>query len=181
MSGTLDRLHIEHKNQAKLLKIIERQAEGVLRGEDLDLALVLLTFQYFQNYPDLLHHPKEDVLYQRLIARDASIGAKITNIREDHLRLAAETEALADDLAIAQAGRGFVPGLAARLQKFVEHYRRHMTVEEAELFPRARTLLNEDDWAHIEAEIEPTVDPLFDGAASSQYQRLFNALVRGGS
>ena len=161
--------------------MIERQAEGVVRGEDLDLGLLVLALQYFQNYPDLLHHPKEDVLYERLVARDATVGNKIVNIRKDHLRLAAETEAVADELAMAQSQRASAVDLAARLQRFVEHYRRHMTIEEAELFPRARTLLDAQDWAYIDAEIAPAVDPLFDGAASSQYERLFNALMRGGS
>ncbi len=178
MSNTLDKLHIDHRNQAKLLQMVERQAEGVRRGEELDLPLLQLALQYFQNYPDLLHHPKEDALYERLVARDESVAQQITNIRQDHLRLAAETDAIADELS-----RPYLTplDLAGRLQRFVDHYRSHMTIEEAELFPRARTLLDAEDWAHVEAEIAPAVDPLFDGAASSQYQRLFTALVRGGS
>ncbi len=161
--------------------MIERQADACGRSEMPDLSLLSLAFQYFQNYPDLLHHPKEDALYDRLIARDPAVRREITNIRTDHQRLAAAIDAMADEISDAQATGAPKEDLGSRLRRFVDHYRLHMTIEEAELFPRARTQLEPADWELIEEEISPAADPLFDGSASRQYARLFQELLRGGA
>ena len=53
--------HAEHVNFARLLNVLEQQLQAFHQDEHPDYALMLDICDYLQNFPDVYHHPREDV------------------------------------------------------------------------------------------------------------------------
>ena len=70
MPDTLFLLRLEHGNLSKLLGLIENQVAAADAGMPMDEQLLSLASEYFYDYPDRCHHPKEDLVYRRLGERD---------------------------------------------------------------------------------------------------------------
>jgi len=69
MSDTLSRWHAEHANFSKLLDLLERQVASFHDGGSPDYELMLEIMYYMTHYPDVLHHPKEDLVFASWTAR----------------------------------------------------------------------------------------------------------------
>ena len=85
MIKIIELLHQEHRNIEKLLCVLERELSVFNRGDRPDYEVVLAVIDYFKDYPDSCHHPKEDIIVKKLKARDpiaaATIGISKRNIR----------------------------------------------------------------------------------------------------
>jgi hemerythrin-like domain-containing protein len=53
-----------------LLRVLERELSVFDRGARPDYEVVLAVIDYFEDYPDTCHHPKEDMIVEKLRARD---------------------------------------------------------------------------------------------------------------
>jgi hemerythrin-like domain-containing protein len=60
-------LRQEHRNIEKLLRVLERELNVFDRGERPDYEVVLAVIDYFKDYPDICHHPKEDLKVSRSV------------------------------------------------------------------------------------------------------------------
>ena len=74
MTYVIEVLRQEHRNIEKLLRVLERELSVFDRGERPDYEVVLAVIDYFTDYPDTCHHPKEDMIVAKLKARDAGCG-----------------------------------------------------------------------------------------------------------
>ena len=72
-----------------------------------------------------------------------------------------------------EAVAGFTEAVAA----FCASERRHMEIEDAEILPAARRLLDDADWAPIIAAFETNDDPLFGARRTGSFDRLFRRIV----
>lgn len=182
MADVLHQLRREHRDLEKLIAVLEQQAATAARGESADFNLMQSILQYLGNYPDLLHHPKEDLIYDRLKQRDPALAAGVSEIVEEHYTLEHMTRQLAG-MVEARMRREAPPqdDMDAFAREFVGRYRRHIAVEEDELFPRALDVLDDSDWAAIDEAVSPDTDPLFDGAVAAQYQALHHEIMRFGT
>jgi hemerythrin-like domain-containing protein len=70
MTELLDILREEHRNIETLLRVLERELNIFDRAERPDYEVVQAVIDYFRDYPDRCHHPKEDVVFAKLKARD---------------------------------------------------------------------------------------------------------------
>jgi hemerythrin-like domain-containing protein len=73
MTYVVEVLRQEHRNIEKLLRILERELSVFDRGNRPNYEVVLGVIDYFKDYPDSCHHPKEDIIFEKLQLRD-SIG-----------------------------------------------------------------------------------------------------------
>jgi len=96
MPDTLLLLRVEHRNLSKLLGLIEDQVAAADTGAPMDRDLLSLAWEYFSDYPDLCHHPKEDLVYELLSRRDPGSCAGLGNLTAEHLRLHELTEAFGE-------------------------------------------------------------------------------------
>ena len=62
----MDELRLDHRNMAIVLNIMEGLVEEMEAGKDPDLELLEEIMRYMTIYPDAVHHPKEDVMYEKL-------------------------------------------------------------------------------------------------------------------
>ncbi len=173
MTDIIDSLHQDHANLAKLLDALERQLGLFDQGETPDYDIVRGVVDYCLNYPDLYHHPKEDLVLEHLKAADPVAAAAIGDLAAEHEDLAALTRRFADAidaiLQDIQVPRGPFEDAARR---FIEAYREHMNKEERVFLPAARRALGAADWAEIDARLSQPEDPLFGAASEERFAAL---------
>ena len=174
MSEIMRRLKADHRSVTHLLDLFERELTLLeAGGERPNYELLHAVLEYLLTYPDLGHHPREDVVYRILKERRPQTAEGIGDLLQDHREIGALTRRFAEavdrvlaDLdvpreRIAELGRGFL-----------ERYRNHIRREDEDFFPAAEAYLRPEDWSAAEAEFEPTNDPLFGPEVEERFQRL---------
>jgi hemerythrin-like domain-containing protein len=173
MPDTLFLLRLEHGNLSKLLRLIEDQLAAAEAGTPMDGELLSLACEYFADYPDQCHHPKEDLLYKLLSKRDPVSCSGLRDLSADHRRLHELTMAFAAAVRRMrdqpQSASTSPPDV---MREFTEHYRRHMRDEEQRFFRLAEERLSKDDWDALDFAMFDRDDPLFDHAAEKRFSAL---------
>ncbi len=176
MNGFIDVLLREHRNIESLLCVLERELSLFDRGERPDYEVLGAVIDYFKDYPDSCHHPKEDMIVDKLKARDPAVAETVGDLaaehREEAKRLRRVAEAVENVLGDQEILRLTVDEI---IRDFIDHERRHMRMEERVLFPAALTTLRSEDWADLALALADRADP-FDQLDREQK---FNTLRRG--
>ncbi len=172
MTAILDQLHQDHVNVAHLLDFLEDELSTPDEGRMLRIQLMRDVMHYMTRYPDLFHHPKEDVVFRQLLLRDTAATPLIEHLMLEHQVLAEKGDRLLATLDAAVAGSIFPRSvLQTLIEDYVVSLRNHMDKEENQIFPLALALLTDNDWEKIAASVASQSDPLFgkvveDGFAS---------------
>ena len=173
MAEVIAALRREHANITQLLDILERQVTIFDRGGTPDYDIVEGIIDYFQSYPDLYHHPKEDLVYQKLELRDPDAAKRVGDLRQEHEELAARTRefavavrAVLDEAQVSRASFG------QWARRFIQVHRDHMAHEEGFFLPAARAALTPEDWDEIRARASDQEDPLFGKEVGGRYEAL---------
>lgn len=173
MPNTLFLLRLEHGNLSKLLGLIEDQVAAADAGRPMDVELLRLASEYFSDYPDRCHHPKEDLLFRLLSKRDPDSCAGLRDLIADHRRLHELAEAFAEAVRrVREEPPVAEPAPQEVIREFTKHYRQHMRDEEERFFRLAEERLSEDDWYTLDFAIFEEDDPLFGLAAERRFSAL---------
>ncbi len=180
MEDALTRWHAEHINFAALLDLLELQVAAFHAGERPDYELMVDIIHYLRGYSDLVHHPREDIAFARMAERDASLSPVLSRLMQEHRVIAWSGEALLQRLeeseTDAMVARCDVEAAAAT---FLVYYRHHLNTEEREVLPRARELLNEEDWRAVAAAGPGISDPLIADVVEARYAGLRDRVGQG--
>ena len=179
MTRIIELLLEEHRNIKKLLHVLEQELNVFDHSDPPDYEILRAIIEYFQDYPESYHHPKEDMVFEKLKARDPAVAQRIGELEAEHQietnRLREFSQAVEDILA----GREFLrQSFHNVVHDFIEHQRQHMDKEERLLFPAAVQGLRPDDWAEIDARLNDRKDPLFNGAIETKFQALQRTILR---
>lgn len=178
MAEALRRLREEHANMAKVLRALDRQIVLAERGEAPDYERIRRILDYCLGYPAICHHPKEDMIYRRLHARDPAAAKTIGDLLSEHELLESKTCRFRLLIGGAVKGAGPPPELIiAPGRDLLAFYRHHMESEEEQFFPLALKLLADKDWAEIDAQITNPKDPLFGEEIEAEYAALRNEIL----
>jgi len=173
MSEALQRLHREHTDFARLLDLLDRELALFGAGERPDYDLIGAVIDYCLEYPDAVHHPKEDLIYRVLTSRDAELARLVGDLEDEHRQIGAMTRELAEAmrqvLTDELVDRQSVHDLT---RSFVRRYRQHIALEEERVFPAAEQALSAEDWAAIDARLEHRDDPLFGSTVVDRFRAL---------
>ena len=179
MRDTLARWHADHMNFARLLTLLDAQLTLFHDGVSPDYDLMLDIMYYMTHYSDVVHHPREDLVFARLKLRDPGAGPAVDALTAEHRHLKQAGEALAS--ALEDVVNGSVSSRAqveAQARSYAAQMRSHMGVEESTLLPAAARLLRDDDWTAVEAAIAQVDDPLFGSGAQARYASLRREIAR---
>ncbi len=173
MSEIITRLCKEHADMSRLLDLLERQLDLFATGEHYDYDVIRAIIDYCLDYPDAVHHPKEDLIYRVLKDRAPDLEGELVDLEAEHAKLRDGTmklsEALRQVLAEELVDRTLLQDMA---REFLDVYRHHIAREEREIFPAAERILSAAEWAEIDARLESREDPLFGGEVAERYNRL---------
>ena len=164
-------LRQEHRNIERLLLVLERELAIFARGGRPDYEVIHAVIAYFQVYPDAYHHPLEDMVFEKLKARDFAVAAKIGDLAADHRRGAERLRRVAQAVESVLAGRELLRQTVNNIIcDFIEHERRHIAMEERDFFPAAVNALQPQDWAEIASRLTIQRDPLFRDVVEQKFE-----------
>jgi hemerythrin-like domain-containing protein len=165
--------HADHVRFARLLDLFEQQLAAFHADRHPDYGLLLDLVHYLRHYPDRFHHPREDVAFARLVARDPELALPVARRLQEHRVIAAAGAALLEILEGVVEGavvqRAAVEATAAT---FLVYYRHHLAAEERQVVPRAGEVLTAEDWAAVAAAAPSGRDPLFGDDSEARYREL---------
>jgi len=179
MQHTLILWHADHVNFARLMKLLEGELDLLRDAGSPDYQLMLDIMYYLTHYADVLHHPKEDILFARVKAREKNIAPTIDKLTIQHAQLHDMGKAMVG--ALDDVVNGSIEPrerIEATARAYVSALRNHMQIEESEILPRAGQLLSESDWISIDAAIANFDDPLFGSEVQTRYARLRDQIDR---
>ena len=93
--AAMEVLRQEHANMTLLLDLLERQIAALRQHDGVDFVLIGGIVDYFLTYPDLMHHPKEDILFHRLQELDPAAAAEAEGLVSGHEALGLLARSLA--------------------------------------------------------------------------------------
>ncbi len=176
MSKVVGDLHEDHGNIRMLLDLLAREIDAVAEANGGDFELMRDIMIYMVRYPDHTHHPKEDLMFERMRGRGVApdTEAIIEKLLREHVALAEKGAAFRDMLA------GVVDGamverdvLVATGRDYADFLEYHARLEDGTVFIEASKLLDEVDWAAIEGAFEARVDPIFGPVVQKEFQLLY--------
>ncbi len=179
MSNIIQILLEEHRNIDRLLLVLEHELEVFDRSEEPDYEILRAIIEYFQDYPEDCHHPKEDMVFEKLKMRDPAVASRIGDVEAEHEVETERLRKLVEAVEEILAGREFLrQTFHDVVNDFIKHQRQHMDKEERLLFPAAVQRLRPEDWAAIDARLDDRKDPLFNGAVETKFQALQRTILR---
>jgi len=159
----LQRLLEDHKSLCDVIEALEIRLPQISKRDPDTLDLLANLIDYIAEYPDQVHHPREDRIIERLIDKGLTPSERI--IVEltvaQHAELGAATarmEVDVDALLSKQRDAGLQLDHDAKI--YLAMQKEHMRREEQQLFPMAVRLFTPADWSEIEAGEPEVPDPL---------------------
>jgi hemerythrin-like domain-containing protein len=179
MSEVIRVLRREHANMASLVKTLEWQVREFERGGKPDYDVIRAAIDYFLSFPDLYHHPKEDMVYARLLERDPQAAQRIGDLRREHEIIAQRSRELSAGLT-AVLDEAQVPreSFVRWARAFIDLQLAHMRMEEEVFFPTALRCLTDADWQALQAEMTSEEDPLFGEQVGTRFEALRQSILR---
>ena len=170
-------LRQDHRNMARMLNVLEREANRIYEGGDADLELMHDVMHYMTVYPDAVHHPREDRIYGELKSVRPDLTGGFSRITQDHRALAEQGMRLRNDIARMDSGDVVERNTIVRdALRYVNTLRGHMQWEELDLFRRADEMIAEGHPVLTRLEYVRVGDPVFDARIEQRFRRLFAAL-----
>jgi hemerythrin-like domain-containing protein len=170
----------EHAALAAMLRSLPLLLEKSRRRKELpDFALLRAMLFYIDEFPERLHHRKEDELLFPLIrARCPEVAGTLDQLERDHAhgeRAIRELEyALLAFEVLGESRRDAFERAAAG---YVEFYLRHMALEENVVLPAAHRTLALADWVLLDAAFAANRDPLTGHEPEEEFRPLFSRIV----
>lgn len=170
----------EHQFQQRVLRLLEKQVAELNQRRQPDYEVMHGVMRYMTQYPDRFHHPKEDLLFDKVVQRSPSSRAEVDQLLRDHAVIIARGAELLGVIERCRADPGHADTHALRksAHTYIGQLRRHMDVETLRFFPRARRVLRPSDWAEVDALMKPILDPVFGGEGATEFQGLRTAESR---
>ena len=134
--------------------------------------------RYIDEYPEKLHHPKEDEhLFARLVARAPETQPLVKELQAEHEEGARLVRELERALVFLEEGwpAGAREFLAA-VDAYADFHWKHMRKEENELLPLAQRHLTAGDWKAIDAAFAANADPIAE-VQERNFDKLFSRIA----
>ncbi len=179
MTKIIEILREEHRNIEELLLVLEQELHVFDRNEQPDYEILQAVISYFQDYPDCCHHPKEDMIFEKLKARDPVAAGSVGDLEAEHQNEGKRLQRVAQMIrSILTHHEVLRPTFDDIMRDFIEHERKHMEMEERVLFPAAVNALQPEDWAGIDAIWSEKKDTMFNVAIEEKCQSLRERILQ---
>lgn len=182
MHASIPLLRRDHVNFNLILNALENQVMLAENGGVVSAPLFKMAVRYFRDYPRRFHHPKEDLIYGKLLPHLNHGTESVFHVIQDHRELGEHLATLEGALRTYDPDDQMsVDRLCDAARAFVHHEREHMSREEGHLYPAAVRLITPEEWDMIETELEQEDDPTFNAEAVAALDHLIaEVLLRDG-
>ena len=154
MTTLVDDLEKDHRRLRRYLASYLGEIDKMARGEQADMRLLEFLATYFAQFPDELHHKKEDIIYSRLEAKSGARRAGLENLHEQHEHISTRARHFAEIVkAVLNDEELPVDRIVEEAKTYADILAKHMAGEEGSLFEPARELFTREDWEAVNDEI----------------------------
>lgn len=159
----LQELHRDHVNITRVLHILDRMLLQPPGEGDVNMALMIDIIDYVEHYPDLVHHPKEDLLYKAYKAKSLEATEIVNGLLKQHQELPVLTRVFRKLLEEVNMGAVIISRdeLYQKAHDYIDYQLEHLNTEEALMFPMIVSTFDQADWDALVAIIPVHKDPLF--------------------
>jgi hemerythrin-like domain-containing protein len=178
MTNIIEQIRDEHKNMTKLLDALERQIAVFNDGGKPDYEIVVGVIDYFLDYPDRCHHPKEDLLARKILEDAKEAAGPLQRLEAQHEELGILTRRFSQ-LVRRVLDEAELPryDFIRAAKEFLASHRHHMEMEEEHFLPLAEAALNRADLAALDSELFAEADPLMDPDTEARYATLRDEIL----
>ncbi len=179
MRNIVQDLRTEHTSMERLLTVLERQIEVFESGGQPDYEMTQHIILFFLDFPDQCHHPKEDLLAQKLLGLWPERAERLHGLAHQHEELGALTRRVASIIGRV-LGEAELPreDVIRATREFIDSQRHHMEMEEVHFLPLADELLSAAHLDAMDAEIFRTEDPLFGPKTETHFEMLRDDILK---
>ncbi|UUZ76060.1 hemerythrin domain-containing protein [Polaromonas sp. P1(28)-13] len=170
----------EHKQLSAVIHGMLGFVRLIDKGEKAPGLMVFRAMLYYiREYPEQVHHPKEDqYLFARLRDRTSELDETLAELESQHT----QGEALVRELEHALTRYELEGSSAFRafrdlVEKYAKFYFSHMRLEEEVILPAARRLLTPEDWTVVDAAFAGNRDPFAGADLKGGLEKLFLLIV----
>ena len=177
--AALARLRDEHRSLAAVIYGLEYlMREARERAVAPSVPLLRAIEHYVREFPEKLHHPKEDsYLFPLLRARTTEYDDTLGVLDAQHHASAELVTELSAAVDAYEKDAASLPALAGAVTRFATAQMDHMMLEAKVIIPAARKHLTEEDWAVIANAMRDNGDPRFTVDADEEYRHLFARIL----
>ncbi len=169
----------EHRSLAAVIRGLEfvvREARA--SGEPPSFPLLRAIVHYIGEFPERLHHPKEDAyLFRKLRERTRQFDATLDELQRQHAEGRDNVTMLARAIARCEADPASFEDFAAAAERFAARQMAHMRLESKVILPAALEHLTPLDWAEIGTAFAANGDPRFSIDDDQEFRRLFARIL----
>ncbi|MBA5637874.1 hemerythrin domain-containing protein [Duganella sp. LX20W] len=172
----------EHTNLTAVIHNMQQFVRTLGQGNaPADLKIMRAMLLYVIDYPERVHHPKEDEhLFARLRQRTHDVDSTLDELSRQHVRGTTLTRELEHALARYEfQGAPALPALRLLVEEYGRFFFEHMRLEEDVVLPAALHHLTEADWIVIDLAFSANGDPLTGAPIQNNFSRLYQLIVHG--
>ena len=178
MPPIIDLLRREHGYIVSVLDVLEQQLRRFEIGDQADYEIVAAAVEYFQGFPDRCHHPKENLVFDRLRKRDPSVVQEIGDLAQAHRDIEAALRALGGALTAVLNDAEVPRQIFVQIAKdFIAQQRQHCALEETQFFPAIARILADDDWKVLQGAMTQERDQLLNGSGDRRFELLRRTIL----
>lgn len=177
---SLSIIHDEHEHLSAVIQGMRYFVRSIdAGGKAPDLKVFRAMLYYIAEYPERVHHPKEDkFLFAKIKERTHQLDTELDSLIEQHSRGEAFVHKLQDALLQYEfSGTSAFPRFRDLVEEYVHFYYEHMNMEEEVIMPTAKQVLNDADWKEIDAAFMENRKALDDAGERYRYDQLFSTIV----
>jgi hemerythrin-like domain-containing protein len=170
-------LREDHRNMSVVLNLLDDLVAQMDAGKDPDFELFDEIMRYMTVYPDAVHHPKEDVVYEQLRKTRPDLSEGLDHVPDDHNDIAHLGSLLRDEVEAVNAGA------AVRRERMIEdaaayvnRLRNHIKWEEEDLFIRVDKMLDAEAQNIDVSRFEHIKDPGFELEIEAGFRRMIASI-----
>ncbi len=169
----------EHRAITAVIEGLRQLVAGIAAGRTTpDHTVLAALFHYIEQFPERLHHPKEDdYLFARLRLRRPDAAPLLDGLHREHAIGRERFAELKAKWERYRADPAALPPFDEGVERYAHFHWLHMRKEEEEVLPLAAESLLQEDWDAIDAAFASNNDPVVGIPASKAFRELFRHLV----
>ena len=179
MAAPLAIIGDEHRSLAAVIDGLEFLVREARAGKPPSFPLLHAMVYYIRDFPEKLHHPKEDAyLFRLLRKRTSEIDDTLDELQRNHADGERLVQALEQGIERYERGEpGGFEAFAAAVANFADEQMRHMRLEFKVVLPAAQRYLTSEDWTEIGRAFAENGDPRFSADNDEEFRQLFARIL----
>jgi hemerythrin-like domain-containing protein len=170
----------EHRALSAMLQslvLMAKRTHKETTANDFEVMRAILF--YITEFPERLHHHKEtEILFPMITKRTSEMKDVIDKLNAQHAQGEVAVHSLMNNLiAWEMMGQARQAQFLESVERYVDFYLDHMSVEANEVIPLAKKVLSEEDWKVLDAAFIDNQDPLTGAKPTKEYERLFTQVL----